>query len=46
MDISSDKMSNQHRVIKNILAWLPNNNNRINIKLTTLVSQIKRQSAE
>lgn len=38
-DIRSDKMSNQHRVIKNILTWLPNNNNRINIKLTTVVSQ-------
>lgn len=37
-DIRSDKMSNQHRVIKNILTWLPNNN-RINIKLTTVVSQ-------
>lgn len=38
-DIRSDKMSNQHRVIKNILTWLPNNNNLINIKLTTVVSQ-------
>lgn len=38
-DIRSDKMSNQHRVIKNILTWLPDNNNRINIKLTTVVSQ-------
>lgn len=38
-DIRSDKMSNQHRVIKNILTWLPNHNNRINIKLTTVVSQ-------
>ncbi|WP_337013651.1 radical SAM protein [Pantoea sp. AS142] len=38
-DIRSDKMSNQHKVIKNILTWLPNNNNRINIKLTTVVSQ-------
>lgn len=37
-DIRSDKMSNQHRVIKNILTWVPNNN-RINIKLTTVVSQ-------
>lgn len=37
-DIRSDKMSNQHRVIKNILTWLPNNN-RINIKITTVVSQ-------
>ncbi|AKE94104.1 radical SAM protein [Cronobacter sakazakii] len=38
-DIRSEKMSNQHRVIKNILDWLPYNNNRINIKLTTVVSQ-------
>ncbi|RBQ33821.1 radical SAM protein [Rahnella aquatilis] len=38
-EIRSDKMSNQHRVIKNILTWLPDNNNRINIKLTTVVSQ-------
>ena len=38
-DIRSDKMSNQHRVVKNILTWLPNNNNHINIKLTTVVSQ-------
>ncbi|EMG9279608.1 TPA: radical SAM protein [Enterobacter cloacae] len=37
-DIRSDKMSNQHRVVKNILSWLPNNN-QINIKLTTVVSQ-------
>ncbi|EHY2569783.1 radical SAM protein [Escherichia coli] len=38
-EIRSDKMSNQHRVIKNILTWLPNSNNKINIKLTTVVSQ-------
>lgn len=38
-DIRSEKMSNQHRVIKNILSWLPEANNRINIKLTTVVSQ-------
>ncbi|WP_431810061.1 radical SAM protein [Jejubacter sp. L23] len=38
-DIRSDKMSNRHRVIENILTWLPDNNNRINIKLTTVVSQ-------
>lgn len=38
-DIRSDKMSNQHRMIKNILTWLPAHNNRINIKLTTVVSQ-------
>ncbi|HCC5991004.1 TPA: radical SAM protein [Enterobacter cloacae] len=37
-DIRSDKMSNQHRVVKKILSWLPNNN-QINIKLTTVVSQ-------
>jgi MoaA/NifB/PqqE/SkfB family radical SAM enzyme len=39
-DIRSDKMSNQHRVIKNILNWLPGASNRINIKLTTVVSQL------
>ncbi|WP_255523092.1 radical SAM protein [Xenorhabdus sp. PB62.4] len=38
-DIRSGKMSNQHRVIKNILMWLPNAHNNINIKLTTVVSQ-------
>lgn len=38
-DIRSDKMSNQHRVVKNILTWLPNNNNLIKIKLATVVSQ-------
>lgn len=38
-DIRSSKMSNQHRVIKNILMWLPDAHNRINIKLTTVVSQ-------
>lgn len=30
-DSRSDKMSNQHRVVKNILTWLPNNNNLIKI---------------
>lgn len=39
-DIRSDKMSHQHRVIKNILTWLPGKANRINIKLTTVVSQL------
>lgn len=38
-DIRSDKMSNQHRVVKNILTWIPNNNNLIKIKLTPVVSQ-------
>lgn len=38
-DIRSDKMSNQHRVVKNILMCLPDRNNKINIKLTTVVSQ-------
>ncbi|WP_246236239.1 radical SAM protein [Acerihabitans arboris] len=38
-DIRSEKMSNQHRVIKNILSWLPMASNKINIKLTTVVSQ-------
>lgn len=37
-DIRSNKMSNQHRVIKNILMCLPDVHNRINIKLTTVVS--------
>lgn len=37
--IRSDKMSNQHRVVKNILTWLPQASNKINIKLTTVVSQ-------
>ncbi|MGN8620281.1 radical SAM protein [Edwardsiella ictaluri] len=43
-DIRSKKMSNQHRVIKNILIWLPKADNKINIKLklklklTTVVS--------
>ncbi|WP_239953878.1 radical SAM protein [Pantoea sp. Z09] len=37
--IRSEKMSNQHRVVKNILTWLPETNNKINIKLTTVVSQ-------
>ena len=37
--IRSDKMSNQHRVVKNILTWLPLASNKINIKLTTVVSQ-------
>lgn len=38
-DSRSDKMSNQHRVVKNILTWLANNNNLIKIKLTPVVSQ-------
>lgn len=38
-DIRSDKMSNQHRVVKNILTWLSLAQNSINIKLTTAVSQ-------
>ncbi|OCQ52275.1 hypothetical protein Ppb6_02348 [Photorhabdus australis subsp. thailandensis] len=31
-------MSNQHHVVKNILKWLSSVNNKINIKLTTVVS--------
>ncbi|MDW6093601.1 radical SAM protein [Vibrio rhizosphaerae] len=38
-DIRSEKMGNQHRVIKDILTWLSQTNNTINIKLTTVVSQ-------
>lgn len=38
IDIRSDKMSNQHHVVKNILKWLSGVNNKINIKLTTVVS--------
>lgn len=38
-NIRSSKMSNQHRVIKNIIKYLSTVNNKINIKLTTVVSQ-------
>ncbi|CAQ83320.1 MULTISPECIES: radical SAM protein [Photorhabdus] len=38
IDIRSEKMSNQHHVVKNILKWLSGVNNKINIKLTTVVS--------
>ncbi len=38
IDIRSEKMSNQHHVVKNILKWLSSVNNKINIKLTTVVS--------
>lgn len=37
--IRSDKMSNQHRVVRNILSGLPTTDNKISIKLTTVVSQ-------
>ncbi|MEI8633802.1 radical SAM protein [Vibrio sp. PP-XX7] len=37
--IRSKKMSNQHRVVKDILTWLPTVENDINIKLTTVVSK-------